>query len=421
MILLHGLFSDANMNWIKFGHAERIAAAGFRVIMPDLRAHGLSASPQGAEHYPRGYPGPRPSGARRASWPYRLRSWRLFAWRADDGRGGRRGAEAAPRDPRRCRARGPQELEAAPDFLPRGDRHVRRQVPRADPHWLSIQFMKSQKVDRIAAKHLLDTFEDTAWTGFRPSPCRRWSCAAARTMTMARPRSWPRRMPDAIYARSARDAHELGHQARVRRSDRRLPKRLTPTGGEFQAQTTRISMPRERVFMKSLFVASVSLAALALLPAQPRRRQSPTAAGSGRPAEAATMRRRPRRKRAPLSPRPKRTCHDHALIQSRADWVNATYVNDDTDALAAYFGAIGTEKGVKYATEAAKYADVPGLDPDTARKLNILRGALVAGGADRRRRGGRAQRHRDPPAVDLRQGPRHASTARRSPATMPKR
>jgi len=26
VILLHGLFSDANMNWIRFGHAERIAA-----------------------------------------------------------------------------------------------------------------------------------------------------------------------------------------------------------------------------------------------------------------------------------------------------------------------------------------------------------------------------------------------------------
>src|SRR3954452_19370405 len=54
IILLHGLFSDAVMNWIKFGHAERIAARGFRVIMPDLRAHGLSAKPHGAEHYPKG-------------------------------------------------------------------------------------------------------------------------------------------------------------------------------------------------------------------------------------------------------------------------------------------------------------------------------------------------------------------------------
>ena len=40
VILLHGLFSDAQMNWIKFGHAERIAGEGFRVIMPDHRAHG---------------------------------------------------------------------------------------------------------------------------------------------------------------------------------------------------------------------------------------------------------------------------------------------------------------------------------------------------------------------------------------------
>ena len=68
---------------------------------------------------------------------------------------------------------------------------------------------------------------------------------------------------------------------------------------------------------------------------------------------------------------------DLSVIGSRAQWVNATYINDDTDALAAHFGTIGTEKGVKYATEAAKYARVQGLDFDTARKLNILRGGLV--------------------------------------------
>jgi pimeloyl-ACP methyl ester carboxylesterase len=33
-------------------------------------------------------------------------------------------------------------------------------VERDDPHWLTIQFMKSQKVDRIAATQLLDSFED---------------------------------------------------------------------------------------------------------------------------------------------------------------------------------------------------------------------------------------------------------------------
>ena len=69
--------------------------------------------------------------------------------------------------------------------------------------------------------------------------------------------------------------------------------------------------------------------------------------------------------------------YDFSIIGSRAAWVNATYINDDTDALAAYFGTISTEKGVQYAKEAAEWSRVPGLDADTARKLNILRGALV--------------------------------------------
>jgi pimeloyl-ACP methyl ester carboxylesterase len=43
VILIHGLFSNAQVNWIKFGHAAKLAAKGRRVIMPDLRAHGESA------------------------------------------------------------------------------------------------------------------------------------------------------------------------------------------------------------------------------------------------------------------------------------------------------------------------------------------------------------------------------------------
>src|SRR3954468_14950818 len=54
VILMHGLFSDANMNWIKFGHAARIASRGFRVIMPDLRAHGQSGKPHQSAYYPSG-------------------------------------------------------------------------------------------------------------------------------------------------------------------------------------------------------------------------------------------------------------------------------------------------------------------------------------------------------------------------------
>ena len=52
VVLIHGFFSDATVNWIKYGHAARIAAVGFRVIMPDLRAHGSSAKPHDAAAYP---------------------------------------------------------------------------------------------------------------------------------------------------------------------------------------------------------------------------------------------------------------------------------------------------------------------------------------------------------------------------------
>src|SRR3954468_9934137 len=52
VVLLHGLFSNAETNWIKFGHSALIAARGFRVIMPDLRAHGRSAAPHDPGCYP---------------------------------------------------------------------------------------------------------------------------------------------------------------------------------------------------------------------------------------------------------------------------------------------------------------------------------------------------------------------------------
>jgi peptidyl-dipeptidase A len=68
---------------------------------------------------------------------------------------------------------------------------------------------------------------------------------------------------------------------------------------------------------------------------------------------------------------------DFSVEAARVSWVNATYITDDTDALAAKYGEIGTEKSVKYALEAAKYQNVAGLSPETKRKLDILRGGLV--------------------------------------------
>jgi pimeloyl-ACP methyl ester carboxylesterase len=52
VVLLHGYFSNATVNWVNYGHAAAVAARGFRVIMPDLRGHGDSAKPQQAAAYP---------------------------------------------------------------------------------------------------------------------------------------------------------------------------------------------------------------------------------------------------------------------------------------------------------------------------------------------------------------------------------
>ena len=160
VILLHGLFSDAQMNWIKFGHAEKIAAAGFRVIMPDLRAHGLSAKPHDADSYARGV----------LAWDVRELIAHLGLTDYDLG-GFSLGARTAVQvvggedaRPRRAILAG-MGLQGLSDWN-------RRQAffheaiaqfdsaKRGDKWWMAIQFMKTMKVDRVAAGHLLRTFED---------------------------------------------------------------------------------------------------------------------------------------------------------------------------------------------------------------------------------------------------------------------
>jgi pimeloyl-ACP methyl ester carboxylesterase len=159
VILLHGLFSDANMNWIKFGQAERIATAGFRVIMPDLRAHGLSGKPHESEHYPVGILA---RDLRELVAHLQLTEFDLGGFSL----GARTTVEAVGEGLRPRRAiLGGAGLEGLENWKRRKTFFLEAiamfdKVQRGDPHWLSIQFMKSQKVDRVAAGLLLETFED---------------------------------------------------------------------------------------------------------------------------------------------------------------------------------------------------------------------------------------------------------------------
>jgi pimeloyl-ACP methyl ester carboxylesterase len=163
VILLHGLFSDAIVNWIKFGHAARIAADGFRVIMPDLRAHGQSGKPHGEQFYPRGVLARdlRELIARLELGEFDLGGFSL---------GARTTVEAVGEGlvPRRA-VLGGAGLEGLRNWIRRKTFFLDAialfdTVKRGDPHWLSIQFMKSQRVDRVAAAHLLESFEDAFMT-----------------------------------------------------------------------------------------------------------------------------------------------------------------------------------------------------------------------------------------------------------------
>jgi len=63
-------------------------------------------------------------------------------------------------------------------------------------------------------------------------------------------------------------------------------------------------------------------------------------------------------------------------FQSRAGWVQATYINSDTNWIVAKVGADSTDRAVRYAKEAAGFDGVK-VDEVTARKLYLLKQAVV--------------------------------------------
>jgi pimeloyl-ACP methyl ester carboxylesterase len=159
VLLLHGLFSSAEVNWIKFGHAAWIAEAGFEAIMPDLRAHGQSDAP----HDPAAYPADvlvRDAFAVVASLGL-----------ADFDLGGfSLGARTAVRAvieglaPRQL-VLGGMGIEGLGQWERRSAFFVDAidnfdTIKRGDPHYFAQQFMKTMKVDRVAARLLLGSVAD---------------------------------------------------------------------------------------------------------------------------------------------------------------------------------------------------------------------------------------------------------------------
>jgi pimeloyl-ACP methyl ester carboxylesterase len=161
VVLLHGLFSSAEVNWIKFGTAARIAAEGFRVVMPDLRVHGSSDAPHDDWHYP---PDVLVNDLNDLIAHLGLDDFDLGGFSLGARTSTR--AVVAGMKPRRL-ILGGMGLSGLAGWQRRGQFFKRviadfETAKRGDDTWLSIQFMKTMKVDRIAAGHLLDSFTDTA-------------------------------------------------------------------------------------------------------------------------------------------------------------------------------------------------------------------------------------------------------------------
>ena len=161
VILLHGLFSSAEMNWIKFGHARQLAEAGFEVLMPDLRAHGDSAKP----HDPAAYPSDVLAKDAAALVAYLgFTDYDLVGFSL----GSRTCVRAilAGLKPRRL-VLGGMGLQGLAGWGRRADFFLDviaryGTIRPGDPAYMAQQFMKSMAVDREAVRLLLGTMADTA-------------------------------------------------------------------------------------------------------------------------------------------------------------------------------------------------------------------------------------------------------------------
>lgn len=160
VLLLHGLFSSALVNWIKFGHAAKLAAAGFEAIMPDLRSHGQSDAP----HDPAAYPSDvLVKDALKVVEALGLTDFDLCGFSLGSRTSVR--AVLAGLKPRRL-VLGGMGLEGLDQWERRSGFFIGAidrfdEIKRGDPEYVAQQFMKSQKVDRVATRLLLQSVDDT--------------------------------------------------------------------------------------------------------------------------------------------------------------------------------------------------------------------------------------------------------------------
>ena len=162
VVLLHGLFSSAQMNWIKFGHAERLAAAGFRAIMLDFRVHGESDAPRDPAAYPPGVL-VRDVAALADHFALEPGGFDLVGFSL----GARTAVHAVAHgvlEPRRLAICG-MGVEGLAGWARRADFFKRvidefDTIRPGDPAFTARTFLKSQGIDRTAARLLLDAMDD---------------------------------------------------------------------------------------------------------------------------------------------------------------------------------------------------------------------------------------------------------------------
>jgi peptidyl-dipeptidase A len=63
--------------------------------------------------------------------------------------------------------------------------------------------------------------------------------------------------------------------------------------------------------------------------------------------------------------------------KQQVDWINETYITDDTNAIAALYSTQENEMRVRQAKDAARFDKVDGLSFDARRKVDILRGGIT--------------------------------------------